>query len=226
MSLLLKSSTVEYFQDSFQNLLSSSRLGNCAPYFIRVVPLIWLRNDCKDKLPDQNLLRKTGKNKDNHFDNSRAFQLSDLWCVLIKTQSAEPIPAVFRQAGAGNLRGPVYCQIWSWWRWLICIECGLGQGLRSLYHYRTYDPNTVSYLLYQVDGGLQVQTKINKFPLNSFSLVFFLLQDEHLKKSGVKCGNANLVLTLHNPNSSLLQKTLQRTTLIVWLKSCCNFSLV
>jgi hypothetical protein len=37
-----------------------------------------------------------------------------------------------------------------------------------------------SYLLDEVDGGLEVQTKVDELPLDALSLIFFLLQDEHL----------------------------------------------
>lgn len=36
------------------------------------------------------------------------------------------------------------------------------------------------YLLYKVYAGLEVHTKIDKFPFNSFSLVLFLFKDEHM----------------------------------------------
>ena len=38
-----------------------------------------------------------------------------------------------------------------------------------------------SYLFNEVDGGLQIQTEVNEFPLDTLSLVLFLLQDEHLQ---------------------------------------------
>ena len=37
-----------------------------------------------------------------------------------------------------------------------------------------------TYLLNEIDTGLQVHTKVNKFPLDAFFLVLFLFQDEHV----------------------------------------------
>ena len=37
-----------------------------------------------------------------------------------------------------------------------------------------------SYLFDEVDGWLEVETKVNEFPLDSLPLVFLLLKDEHL----------------------------------------------
>ena len=36
------------------------------------------------------------------------------------------------------------------------------------------------YLLNEVNAGLQVQAKVDELPLDSFSLVLFLFQDEHV----------------------------------------------
>ena len=41
--------------------------------------------------------------------------------------------------------------------------------------------NVFSYLFDEVDGRLQVESEIDEFPFDSFSLIFLLLQDEHLK---------------------------------------------
>ena len=38
-----------------------------------------------------------------------------------------------------------------------------------------------SYLFDEVDGWLEVETKVNEFPLDSLPLVFLLLKDEHLR---------------------------------------------
>ena len=40
--------------------------------------------------------------------------------------------------------------------------------------------NGLMYLLNQVDGGLQIHTKVNKLPLDAFLLVFLLLQHKHV----------------------------------------------
>ena len=40
-----------------------------------------------------------------------------------------------------------------------------------------------SYLLDQVNGWLKVQTEINELPLDSFPLVFLLLENEHLNNN-------------------------------------------
>ena len=40
--------------------------------------------------------------------------------------------------------------------------------------------SVLSYLLNQVDGRLEIQSEINELPLDSFSLVFLLLENEHL----------------------------------------------
>ena len=40
-----------------------------------------------------------------------------------------------------------------------------------------------SYLFDQVDGWLKVQTEINELPLDSFPLVFLLLENEHLNNN-------------------------------------------
>lgn len=36
------------------------------------------------------------------------------------------------------------------------------------------------YLLDKLNGWKQVQTKVNKIPLNAFTFVFFLLKDKHM----------------------------------------------
>ncbi len=35
-------------------------------------------------------------------------------------------------------------------------------------------------LFYKLDTGLKIETEIDEFPLDSFSLVFFLFEDEHV----------------------------------------------
>ena len=56
----------------------------------------------------------------------------------------------------------------------------LNDSSRQFEHWYMYLVR-LSYLLYQVNGWLKVKTKINELPLNSFPLVFLLLQDEHLQ---------------------------------------------
>ena len=63
---------------------------------------------------------------------------------------------------------------------------------------------TVSYLLDQVNGWLQVQSEVDKFPLNSLSLVFLLFQNEHLE----------MKYSVNYPGGRAL------LSLTVWLKSC------
>ena len=41
-----------------------------------------------------------------------------------------------------------------------------------------------SYLFDEVDGWLEVESKVNEFPLDSLPLVFLLLKDEHLRGAG------------------------------------------
>ena len=40
--------------------------------------------------------------------------------------------------------------------------------------------NHVTHLLDKVDTGLEIHTEVNELPVNSFLLVLFLLQDEHV----------------------------------------------
>ena len=40
--------------------------------------------------------------------------------------------------------------------------------------------NHVTHLLNKVDTGLEIHTEVNELPVNSFLLVFFLLQHEHV----------------------------------------------
>jgi len=35
------------------------------------------------------------------------------------------------------------------------------------------------YLLNEIDGWLKVKTEVNELPLDAFTLVFFLFNDEH-----------------------------------------------
>jgi hypothetical protein len=37
----------------------------------------------------------------------------------------------------------------------------------------------MSYLIYKVDGGLQVESEVNELPLDAFPLVLLLLENEH-----------------------------------------------
>ena len=39
--------------------------------------------------------------------------------------------------------------------------------------------NVMSYLLNEIYGRLEVKTKVDKFPLDAFTFVFFLFNDEH-----------------------------------------------
>jgi hypothetical protein len=40
-------------------------------------------------------------------------------------------------------------------------------------------PICISYLIYKVDGGLQIKAEVNEFPLDAFPLVLLLLENEH-----------------------------------------------
>ncbi len=45
---------------------------------------------------------------------------------------------------------------------------------------------TMAYLLYEVDGGLEIQTEVDELPLDSLALVFLLLKDEHLHQEQIQ----------------------------------------
>jgi hypothetical protein len=40
----------------------------------------------------------------------------------------------------------------------------------------------MAYLFYEVDGGLEIQSEVDELPLDSLTLVFLLLKDEHLEQ--------------------------------------------
>ena len=52
-------------------------------------------------------------------------------------------------------------------------------GMKIIYRFSS------TYLLDQINGGLEVKTKVNELPLDALPLVLLLLQDEHLQH-GVK----------------------------------------
>jgi hypothetical protein len=40
----------------------------------------------------------------------------------------------------------------------------------------------LSYLFNEVDGGLEVEPEVDELPLNAFTLIFLLFEDEHLEE--------------------------------------------
>ena len=102
-----------------------------------------------------------------------------------------------------------------------------------------------SYLFDEVDGWLEVETKVNEFPLDSLPLVFLLLKDEHLWGAGDhhcryhkfysplwSCFNDDMrisfFVTLEAVQHCYRGDHHDRrvNSLTVWLNNCCSFSLV
>ena len=40
----------------------------------------------------------------------------------------------------------------------------------------------MSYLFNEVDGRLEVEPEVDELPFDTFTLIFFLLEDEHLRR--------------------------------------------
>ena len=74
-------------------------------------------------------------------------------------------------------------------------------------------PRGCSYLFDEVDGRLQVEAKVNKLPLNALALIFFLLQDEHLKTSTKMLGHIVTVSKNKFPYQTILHKLVQTVKL-------------
>ena len=102
-----------------------------------------------------------------------------------------------------------------------------------------------SYLFDEVDGWLEVETKVNEFPLDSLPLVFLLLKDEHLWGAGDhhcryhnfysplwSCFNDDMRISFFVALEAVQHcyrgdhHDRRVNSLTVWLNNCCSFSLV
>ena len=89
--------------------------------------------------------------------------------------------------------------------------------------------NHVTHLLNKVDTGLEIHTEVNELPVNSFLLVFFLLQHEHvvieeLLKSLIGIVDADLLESIVLQNKSHHKSSMEYYTKVFVIMAMVNNS--